>query len=182
MLDLRKTSWTDSMTQRTDLQHDMRITMLSDMAMMLCRQFSVYTAPRQAAMAEALQLPLADYKALELIMELEALPTGQLAHLLGISSGGTTALINRLEAGGYVIRDRHPLDRRVIVIRPVHTRCQAVEAILHQVSRDLADRTGRYDLEQLESVHEFLALCMRGFRKDTLQWLESRHDRKTHNV
>jgi len=177
MLDLHRTSWIEGMTQRPDL-HDLRSAMLNEMALMLCRQFSVYTAAKQVAMAEKLQLPLADYKALELIMELEALPTGQLAHLLGISSGGTTALINRLEAAGYVLRDRHPLDRRVIVIRPVQEKCQAVEVVIRQVSQELGDRTGRYDMDQMESVHEFLTLCVRGFRRDTMQWLESRHDRE----
>jgi len=182
MLDFPRTGWADGMAQRPDLQHELRAGMLNDMALMLCRQFSVYTAAKQVAMAEKLQLPLADYKALELIMEFEALPTGQLSQLLGISSGGTTALINRLEAGGYVLRDRHPLDRRVIVIRPVAERCQAVESIVRQVAEELGERTGRYDMEQLETVQEFLALCLRGFRRDTMQWLDNRHDREMHDL
>ena len=33
-------------------------------------------------------------------MEFDALPTGQLAQLMGISSGGATAPINRLEGAG----------------------------------------------------------------------------------
>ncbi|SUV88311.1 marR family transcriptional regulator [Bordetella pertussis] len=66
-------------------------------------------AASQAAMAERLGLSLTELKALDLVLEFDALPTGQLGQLLGISWGGATALINRLEAAGYVQRGRHPL-------------------------------------------------------------------------
>src|SRR6202012_1970858 len=79
---------------------------LDDIALMLGQQFAVYTAVWQSGMAEKLGLPIAAMQALDLIVELDALPTGQLAQLMGISSGGTTALVNRLEAGGFVQRDR----------------------------------------------------------------------------
>ena len=68
--------------------------MLEDIALMLGRQFAVYNAACRGPGGKAGD-PLADLKALELVMEFDALPTGQLAQLMGISSGGATALINR---------------------------------------------------------------------------------------
>ena len=141
---------------------------------MLGRQFSVYNAACQSALAEKLGIPLADLKALELVMEFDALPTGQLAQLMGISSGGATALINRLEAAGYVQRGRHPLDRRMIVIRPVEEQCQHLSQERQWIAEAVMLMARRYDTTELETVHAFLAQCVRTLRHDTLVWLETR--------
>jgi len=150
-----------------------RPALLNDMALMLGRQFTVYTAARQAAAAARLGLPLADCRALELLIEFDALPTGQLAGLMGLSSGGTTALVNRLEAAGYVRRGRHPLDRRMIVVSPVPERCRELEAMMRDIAIEIGLHTQRYDDEQMEAAHAILAQCVRAFRHDTLRWLET---------
>jgi len=155
-----------------------RSALLNDMALMLGRQFTVYTAARQAAAAAQLGLPLVDCRALELLLDFDALPTGQLASLLGLSSGGTTALINRLEAGGYVRRGRHPLDRRMIVISPVPERCRPLQAMMRDIAMEIGMHTQRYDDEQMEAAHAILAQCVRAFRHDTLRWLESRSEER----
>lgn len=108
-------------------------------------------------------------------MEFDALPTGQLAQLMGISSGGATALINRLEAAGYVQRGRHPLDRRMIVIRPVEEQCQQLTQERQWVAEAVVLMARRYDAGELEVVHAFLAQCVRALRHDTLVWLETRN-------
>jgi DNA-binding MarR family transcriptional regulator len=148
--------------------------LLDDIALMLGRQMAVYTAVCQSMIAEKLALPIADVKALDLITEFDALPTGQLAQLMGISSGGATAMINRLEGAGYVRRDRHPLDRRIIVIRPVPAACEALARERKIVAEEVALLSKRYDLNQLELMHGFLAQCVRALRHDTLDWLENR--------
>lgn len=156
-----------------------RSALLDNMAVMLARQIPVYTAVKQAAMAEKLGLALDDFRALEMVMECDSLATGQLAHMLGISSGGATALINRLEARGLVTRDRHPLDRRVIVIRAVESQCEAVREVMDAVSDEIATQSARYDTAELELVHRFLADCVKAFQHDTRRWLEGgsgRHD------
>lgn len=153
---------------------ELRPGVLEDIALMLGRQFAVYNAACQSALAEKLSIPLADLKALELVMEFDALPTGQLAQLMGISSGGATALINRLEAAGYVQRGRHPLDRRMIVIRPVEEQCQLVAQERQWVADAVMLTARRHDPAELESVHAYLAQCVRALRHDTLVWLEAR--------
>ncbi|MCY1528016.1 hypothetical protein D9M68_631060 [compost metagenome] len=154
--------------------NDLRPGILEDMALMLGRQFAVYNSACQSALAEKLGIPLADLKALELVMEFDALPTGQLAQLMGISSGGATALINRLEAAGYVQRGRHPLDRRMIVIRPVEEPCQQLLQERQWISEAVVTTARRYDASELETMHTYLAQCVRALRHDTLVWLDAR--------
>ncbi|GAB1578482.1 MarR family winged helix-turn-helix transcriptional regulator [Bordetella petrii] len=149
--------------------------MIDDIALMLGRQFAAYTAACQAALAERMDMALADLKALDLVLEFESLPTGQLAQLMGISPGGATALINRLEAAGYIARGRHPLDRRVIVIRPVQERCRPLLAERQAIAREVTLLARNFDTTQLETVHRFLAQCLKALRHDTRAWLEMRN-------
>jgi MarR family transcriptional regulator, organic hydroperoxide resistance regulator len=111
------------------------------------------------------------------VIECETLATGQLAHMLGISSGGATALINRLEQRGLVVRDRHPLDRRIIVIRPEPEAREAVLEVVQSVSDELAIMSVRYDTPELETARRFMADCVRMFKQDTQRWLEGRPER-----
>ncbi len=45
------------------------------------------------------------------------LSPARLAERVGLSSGATTTLVNRLEAAGYVVRSREHTDRRVVTLR-----------------------------------------------------------------
>ena len=147
----------------------------AEIALILSRQLSVYMAASQAALAEKLGISLTELKALDLVQEFDALPTGQLGQLLGISWGGATALINRLEAAGYVQRGRHPLDRRVIVIRPVAERLRELDRARKAATEEVQFLSRQYDAQQLHIVQAFLAQYARTLRHDTVMWLQSRH-------
>lgn len=45
------------------------------------------------------------------------LSPARLSERISLSSGATTALLNRLEAGGHIVRSREHSDRRVITLR-----------------------------------------------------------------
>ncbi len=45
------------------------------------------------------------------------LSPARLAERVGLSSGATATLVNRLEAAGYVVRSREHTDRRVVTLR-----------------------------------------------------------------
>lgn len=71
--------------------------------------------------ATALGIGINDVKVLQYLLSIE--PTDEaptprsVAQLLGVSSASVTALIDRLEAAGWVARQPHPHDRRSITIR-----------------------------------------------------------------
>lgn len=150
---------------------------VADIAAILGQQLAVYTAANQAAVAEKLGLSITELKALELVQELDALPTGQLSQLLGISWGGATALINRLEAAGFVQRGRHPLDRRIIVIRPVTDKCRALVQARQTVLEEVHFLSRQFDAQQLRAVQAFLLQYVRSLRHDTQLWLQARSGR-----
>ena len=142
-------------------------------AKMLGQQIAVFTIKYQAAAAAKLNIPLGDVKALDLVMTFDAMATGHLAQLLGISAGGATALINRLEMANLVVRDRHPLDRRVIVIRPVMERCKVLVQEREAMGQELSALARHRDAGEMESIHSFLSDFTRSMKRETLIWLDS---------
>jgi DNA-binding MarR family transcriptional regulator len=64
-----------------------------------------------------------DIVALQIIFDAEkdglAVSPRDLSERLGITFAATTMLIDRLEASGHIRRERHPSDRRSVILRPV---------------------------------------------------------------
>ena len=65
-------------------------------------------------------------------------------------------------------------DRRMIVIRPVEETCQMLAQERQWITEQVVTLARRYDASELETVHAFLAQCVRALRHDTLVWLETR--------
>jgi DNA-binding MarR family transcriptional regulator len=61
-----------------------------------------------------------DMAALRLVMagmrEGRDISPGDIAHHLGITSASATLLVDRLEKSGHLRRDRHPVDRRKVIV------------------------------------------------------------------
>jgi len=149
-----------------------RQTLVADIADMLGQQFALYTSVSQTILAAKLDMALSDIKALDFIMTIDELSTGQLTNMLGVSAGGMTAIINRLELAGYVTRARHPLDRRVIIVRPVADRCDPLREDRQYLIDQVSVLASQYDHEQLAMMHGFLSQCIRHLKRDTLRWME----------
>ena len=60
-----------------------------------------------------------DFQCLVLLRLGEPLSPGEIATRLKLATGTVTSVVDRLERHGLVHRDRHPDDRRRIVVRPV---------------------------------------------------------------
>lgn len=68
--------------------------------------------------AERLGLNRTDMLCLELAMEDAARTPGEIAAAAGLTTGGVTTAIDRLERAGYVTRVRDSADRRRVLVRP----------------------------------------------------------------
>jgi DNA-binding MarR family transcriptional regulator len=77
----------------------------------------VALARHRAAFARALGVTDAEMLALVHLAQHGELSPSRIAALLDLSSGGTTALVQRLERAGHVTRTPHPVDRRSTLIR-----------------------------------------------------------------
>jgi DNA-binding MarR family transcriptional regulator len=74
------------------------------------------SARHRAAMSRRLGLSDSEMLAVAYLAQHGQLSPSALAQLLDLSSGGITALVQRLEGAGHLIRRRHPTDRRSILV------------------------------------------------------------------
>jgi DNA-binding MarR family transcriptional regulator len=80
------------------------------------RASQVATDKMDEAGSEALGVNRTDGRCLDVIQQTGRISAGELAERAGLTSGSTTAVIDRLEAKGYVRRVADPEDRRRVLL------------------------------------------------------------------
>src|SRR5215467_9891188 len=83
---------------------------------------------------------------------------GQLADLMGMTSGAIARILNRLEEAGLVRRDRDPNDGRKVIVRLERGKDEMskVRSILSSIEKTWDEVASRYDDEQIALLLEFL--------------------------
>jgi len=83
---------------------------------------------------------------------------GEIAQWLRLATGSVTALIDRLEARGLVVRDRHPDDRRKVIVRTSDASGGAPLGVAELGIRDsMVALHSRYSDAELEVIADWLA-------------------------
>ncbi|HET9949933.1 MAG TPA: MarR family transcriptional regulator [Longimicrobiales bacterium] len=108
------------------------------------------------AIADRFGLHSSDLEALDVIfLRGEASPS-ELADATGLTSGATTALLDRLERAGYVERRPDPEDRRRVRVRLIPEAIEPIQAVYAGMQRRMFDLWSSYSARDLEVVAEFL--------------------------
>jgi MarR family transcriptional regulator, organic hydroperoxide resistance regulator len=84
------------------------------------------------------------------------LSPARLGSHIGLTSGATTSMLNRLEEAGHITRSRESTDRRVVTLRSspnVHARADEFFASL---AEQLDTAMSRYSTEQLDNFEDLL--------------------------
>lgn len=79
-------------------------------------RLAIASALRRAALAASLSLSASDVLALELLEHRDDMTPSELAHALHLSSGGTTAVIDRLTRDDLIARSAGPNSRRRVLV------------------------------------------------------------------
>jgi DNA-binding MarR family transcriptional regulator len=108
------------------------------------------SARHRAAMSRRLGLSDSEMLAVAHLAQHGRLSPSALGHLLDLSSGGVTALVQRLESGGHLVRRRHPTDGRSVLVELSPELVRRAE----QAFGPLVDDLERAALELSESEHE----------------------------
>lgn len=125
------------------------------------RENSTATVLFHTAIAGRVGLSASDMKTLELLARLGPLTAGQLCERTGLASASVTALIDRLEAKGFVRRGRDPGDRRRVIVEPVPEGLARIDAAFKGLSPSLGEKLAGYTTEQLELLVDFLTEATR---------------------
>lgn len=109
-------------------------------------------------LARVLRINETDLRCLEILLqELPEASPSQLADRLGLTTGSTTALLDRLEKAGYLTRQPHPTDRRKTIIRAtpdIQKRAYALVAPLVDEGHQMI--AGTFTPEQIQTITEFM--------------------------
>ncbi len=106
--------------------------------------------------ADELGLNATDLQCLNLLELQGSLTPGELARCCGLTTGGVTVVLDRLEKAGYIRREANPRDRRSLLIRPVPKRLRELQKTYRSKSRSLAKALAPYSQGELELILDFV--------------------------
>lgn len=109
------------------------------------------------AVAQRLGLGASDSQLLSLLNLHGPLTPGRLAELTGLTTGTVTGVIDRLERGGFVHRERDTADRRKVLVTPVPEAMRALAEHYREHGEHLDAVLRRRDDAQLRVIADFLA-------------------------
>ena len=91
--------------------------------------------------------------AFKMISERNGLSVRELAKEMCLSRAAVTRIVGRLEAGGYVSRDRDTEDRRVVMVRLTSKGTELLRKRLNLNAGDMSSKLRNLRSEELHSIH-----------------------------
>ena len=83
------------------------------------RETSAQSVLFSQAVADRVGMNPTDLESLDILARNGPMTAGRLAELTGLTTGAITGLVDRLEHRGYARRERHPNDRRSVIVKPL---------------------------------------------------------------
>lgn len=114
------------------------------------------TERHRSAMARVLGLSDTEAAALAYLARSGHLTPGQLGDALGMTSGGVTALTQRLVGDGHITKEPHPTDRRSMVLAATPEIINAAEACFEPLVADMDRVASRLTDDEIETIGRFL--------------------------
>jgi DNA-binding MarR family transcriptional regulator len=120
------------------------------------RDLRIQLARLQHSVGTRLELRDTDLDCLDLIGRHGPLGPSALARLAGVHPATLTGILDRLERGGWIARDRHPADRRAVTIHINRDRAAEVFNQYAGMNAALDRICAGYDTAQLDVLADFL--------------------------
>ena len=121
------------------------------------------------AVAERLGLHPTSWECLALLLEHGSMTPGRVAELMGLTTGAVTALLDRLEAAGYVRRQRDVQDRRRVIVELLPTVMRDAMPLFGPMLAEMKKLHSRYSQAELRSVAECLSGAADILRQEALR-------------
>ncbi|GAA0743058.1 MarR family transcriptional regulator [Dactylosporangium roseum] len=103
-----------------------------------------------------LDLKDVDFDCLDIVGRHGPLSPSTLARRVGLHPATMTGVLDRLERGGWVARDRDPGDRRAVVVRALRDRVPEIHRLFAGMNSSMDELLAGYDDTQLELLAGFL--------------------------
>jgi MarR family transcriptional regulator, organic hydroperoxide resistance regulator len=120
------------------------------------RRFSAGVVLFNQMVAEKVRLHPTDVQCLNLLDLLGTCTPGKLAEGMGLTTGGVTVMLDRLERAGYIKREPNPDDRRSLLVRVSAKRKEKLDVHYAAIIQQLDTYVGRMAERDLNTVIRFL--------------------------
>jgi DNA-binding MarR family transcriptional regulator len=120
------------------------------------RELSVQLSLLNAQVSAHLKLKEADIDCLDVITRYGPVSPSALARRTGLHPATLTGILDRLERGGFISRERSPADRRAVLIRARRERGAEIYRLYGGMNGAMDGILGRYGDAQLEVLADFL--------------------------
>lgn len=108
-------------------------------------------------LADKVGLNATDYQVLNLLDLHGSAKPSELARLTGMTTGGVTMALDRLEKTGFVRRERNLDDRRSVIVRPVPAKMRKVFELYKPVIAGVEQLVSSYNADELTTIAGFFS-------------------------
>ena len=119
-------------------------------------EYGISTVLFRNAMGRKLGLNITDSECLSLLRIKGISTPTELARYTGLTTGSTTAMLDRLEKAGFITRRPNPLDRRGTLIEINMESAKTTTPLVAGVQKAHRELIASYSVEELEIIADFL--------------------------
>jgi DNA-binding MarR family transcriptional regulator len=120
------------------------------------RALSIQLSLLNHQVSERLGLNDVDLDCLDLVNRFGPLSPSALAQRASLHPATMTGVLDRLERGGWVVRERDPSDRRAVVIRALRDRNAELVRLYGGMNSSMSDICASYSVAELATLADFL--------------------------
>ncbi len=120
------------------------------------RELSIQLSLLNHQVGTRVELRDGDFACLELVNRHGPLSPSALARRAGLHPATMTGVLDRLERGGWITRDRHPADRRAVEVRAIRDRNAEVFRLYSGMNTSMDKLCAGYADTDLELIADFL--------------------------
>jgi DNA-binding MarR family transcriptional regulator len=121
------------------------------------REYSIGTVLFHQLVGQLLGVNVTDMKCLDILTLRGSASPSELAEHTGLSTGATTALIDRLEKAALVERRPHPRDRRGTIVVPSKAATRQLPAMFQSLAQAMEGLVLSYSEKELAVLADFFA-------------------------
>lgn len=110
-----------------------------------------------------------DFDCLDVITRYGPISPTTLARRIGVHAATMTGILDRLERGGWIVRDRDERDRRAVLVRGVPGKQRDIIELYGGMNSSLDEILDSYSDDQIDLVVDFLRRCTQAGQSATDQ-------------
>jgi DNA-binding MarR family transcriptional regulator len=123
------------------------------------RELRIELAVLNHRVGSRIELKDVDFDCLDVITQHGPITPSALARRVGVHFATMTGILDRLERGGWITRDRVETDRRAVLVRGIPDKQRDIFRLYDPMNKSLDEILESYSDEEIDLIAEFLSRC-----------------------